>query len=72
MGHIDGMINFKMICKDLCLADNYTTHTILRDKKYFQYLILNKDSANTISGSLNENMLSIIILFLSNISHVLT
>jgi hypothetical protein len=30
-----------------------TTHTILRDKKYFQYLILNKASVNTISGSSN-------------------
>jgi hypothetical protein len=35
MGHIDGMINFKMIGEDLYLADNCTTHTIFRDKKYF-------------------------------------
>jgi hypothetical protein len=53
MGHNDGMINFKMIGEDLCLADSCTTHTILRDKKYFQYLILNKASVNTISGSSN-------------------
>jgi len=52
-GHTDGMINFKMIGEDLCLADSCTTHTILRDKKYFQYLILNKASVNTISGSSN-------------------
>jgi transposase InsO family protein len=51
MGHIDGMINFKMICEDLCLANSCTTHTILREKKYFQYLILNKASVNIISGS---------------------
>jgi hypothetical protein len=42
MGHTDEMINSKMIGEDLCLADSCTTHTILRDKKYFQYLILNK------------------------------
>jgi hypothetical protein len=53
MSHIDGMINSKMISKDLCLADSCTTHTILRYKKYFQYLILNKANINTISGSLN-------------------
>ena len=53
MGHIDGMINSKMIGEDLCLADNCTTHTILRDKKYFQYLILNKASINTISDLSN-------------------
>jgi hypothetical protein len=52
MDHTDGMINFKMIGEDLCLVDSCTTHTILRDKKYFQYLILNKASVNTISGSL--------------------
>jgi len=28
-------------------------HIILRDKKYFKYLILNKASVNTISGSSN-------------------
>jgi hypothetical protein len=50
MGHTDGMINSKIIGEDFCLADSCTTHTILRDKKYFQYLILNKASVNTISG----------------------
>jgi hypothetical protein len=54
MDHTDGMINFKMIGEDLCLVDSCTTHTILRDKKYFQYLILNKASVNTISGSSNQ------------------
>jgi hypothetical protein len=42
-----------MIGEDLCLAGSYTTHTILRDKKYFQYLILNKASIHTILGSSN-------------------
>ena len=53
MGHIDEMINSKMIGEDLCLADSCTTHTILKNKKYFQYLILNKASVNTISCSSN-------------------
>jgi hypothetical protein len=53
MGHIDGMINSNMISEDLCLVDSCTTHTILRDKKYFQNLILNKASVNTISGLSN-------------------
>jgi hypothetical protein len=37
----------------LCLADSCTTHTILINKKYFQYLISNKASVNTISSSSN-------------------
>jgi hypothetical protein len=53
MGYSNGMINSKMIGEDLCLADSCTTHTILKDKKYFQYLILNKASVNTISGLSN-------------------
>jgi hypothetical protein len=53
MGHIDGMINSKMIGEDLCLTDSCTTHTILRDKKYFQYLVLNKASVNRIYGLSN-------------------
>jgi hypothetical protein len=53
MGHIDGMINSKMIGENLCLVDSCTTHTILRDKKYFQNLILNKANVNTISGLSN-------------------
>jgi hypothetical protein len=42
-----------MIGEDLCPADSCTTHTILKDNKYFQYLILNKASVNEISGSSN-------------------
>jgi hypothetical protein len=53
MGHIDKMINSKIIDEDLCLANICTTHTILRDKKYIQYLILDKASVNTISSSSN-------------------
>jgi hypothetical protein len=48
ISHTDGMINSKIIGEDLCLADSCTTHTIFRDNKYFQYLILNKVSVNTI------------------------
>jgi hypothetical protein len=53
MGHIDGMINFKMIGEDLCLVDSCIIHTILRNKKYFQYLILNKASVNIVSSLSN-------------------
>jgi hypothetical protein len=53
MSHIDRMINSKIISEDLCLAGSCTTHIILRDKKYFQYLILNKASVNTISSLSN-------------------
>ena len=46
-------LNSKMMGEDFCLADSATTHTILKDKKYFQQLILSKAKVNTISGSLN-------------------
>ena len=39
--------------EDFCLADSATTHTILKDKKYFQQLSLSKAYVNTISGSSN-------------------
>jgi hypothetical protein len=71
MGHTDGMINFKMIGEDLCLADSCTTHTILRDKKYFQYLILNKASVNTISYCQNEqNFVLTMLCILLNLEEI--
>ena len=36
---------------ELCLADSATTHTILKDKKYFSHLEMKKASVSTISGS---------------------
>ncbi|KAG2678802.1 hypothetical protein I3760_11G021200 [Carya illinoinensis] len=39
--------------RDVCLADSATTHTILKDKKYFQNLTLNKVYVHIISGSSN-------------------
>ena len=39
--------------ENFCLADSATTHTILKDKKYFQSLKSCKANVNTISGSLN-------------------
>jgi hypothetical protein len=52
MSLIDGF-NSKMMGEDFCLADSATTHTIFKDKKYFQQLSLSKAYVNTISGSLN-------------------
>ena len=52
MGFIDEFIS-KMMGEDFCLADSATTHTILKDKKYFQQLILSKAKVNTILGSSN-------------------
>ncbi|KAK8359548.1 hypothetical protein V6Z11_A04G103500 [Gossypium hirsutum] len=36
----------------MCLADSATTHTILKDKKYFSHLTMSNAHVNTISGSL--------------------
>ncbi|KAG8475739.1 hypothetical protein CXB51_032489 [Gossypium anomalum] len=35
----------------ICLADSATTHTILKDKRYFSHLIMKEESVSTISGS---------------------
>ncbi|TYI50991.1 hypothetical protein E1A91_D12G142800v1, partial [Gossypium mustelinum] len=37
--------------EDLCLVNNATTHTILKNKKYFSRLTMQKASVSTISGS---------------------
>ena len=36
---------------DVCLADCATTHTILRDKRYFLSLTLTSGNVSTISGT---------------------
>lgn len=37
--------------EDMCLADSATTHTILKDKKYFSYLVMQEANVCTISGT---------------------
>ena len=44
-------IGSKMSNGDMCLLDSATTHTILREKKYFSHLIMKRANVNTISGS---------------------
>ena len=36
---------------DMCLADSASTHTILKDKQFFSFLIMQGLDVNTISGS---------------------
>ena len=55
---------FKMNDSDICLPDNATTHTILREKKYFLNLIVTNASVSTIfstsdltEGSGRENIM---------------
>ncbi|KAF7137709.1 hypothetical protein RHSIM_Rhsim07G0041900 [Rhododendron simsii] len=45
--------NTKIIGEDICLVDSGTTHTILRDNKYFKQLTKVQANVNTISGSAN-------------------
>ena len=40
----------KQNTRDICLADSATTHTILRNQKYFLNLTLLKANVNIISG----------------------
>ena len=43
------LINYMSSIGDACLADYATTHTILRDKKYFSNFTLSQSNVNTIS-----------------------
>ena len=47
------LFGLKMNEDDVCLADYATTHTILRDKRYFLELTLIKANVSTISGTTN-------------------
>ena len=54
--HMDpslGLINYMPSVGDACLADCGTTHTILRDKKYFSNFTLAQSNVHTISGPIN-------------------
>ena len=47
------LFSLKMNEDDVCLADCVTTHTILRNKRYFLELALIKANVSTISGTAN-------------------
>ena len=44
-------IESKISYDDICLIDSATTHTILKDKKYFSHLVMKEANINTICGS---------------------
>ena len=45
-----GSLGSKINGGEICLADNASTHTILRDQKYFSHITLVEANVNTISG----------------------
>ena len=47
------LINYMSSVGDACFADCATTHTILRDKKYFSNFTLAQSNVHTISGPVN-------------------
>ena len=47
------LINYMPSVGDACLADCATSHTILRDKKYFSNFTLAQSNVHTISGPVN-------------------
>ena len=53
MGHTNNSIGGNESGETLCLADSATTHTILKDEKYFSQLILAEANVSTISGVAN-------------------
>ena len=50
MNHCVGSLGSKINGGEICLADSATTHTILRDQKYFSHITLVEANVNTISG----------------------
>ena len=53
MSEIHVLFGLKMNENDVCFADCATTHTILRDKRYFLELALIKANVSTISSTTN-------------------
>ena len=53
ISEIHVLFGLKMNEDDVCLVDCATTHTILRDKRYFLELTLIKENVSTISGTTN-------------------
>ena len=47
------LINYMSSVGNACLADCATTHTILRDKKYFSNFTLAQSNVHTISGPID-------------------
>ena len=47
------LVNNGINNEEICLVDSATTHTILKDKKYFTYLVIQEANVSTISGSTN-------------------
>ena len=45
------LVRPKINKEDICLANSATMHIMLKDKKYFSYLIMKEANVNTISGS---------------------
>ena len=45
-----GLLGSKINGGEICLADSATTHTILRDQKYFFHITLVEANVNKISG----------------------
>ena len=46
-----GSLGSKINGGEICLEDSATTHTILRDQKYYSHITLVEANVNTISGS---------------------
>ena len=53
ISEIHVLFGLKMNEDDVCLVDCATTHTILRDKRYFLKLNSTKANASTISDTTN-------------------
>ena len=49
-GSCVGSLGSKINSGEICRADSATTHTILRDQKYFSHITLVEANVNTISG----------------------
>ena len=53
MDSFSKLINYMSSVGNACLADCATTHTILRDKKYFSNFTLAQSNVHTISGPID-------------------
>ena len=45
------LVNNNINNEDICLTNSATTHTVLKGKKYFSYLVMQEANVSTISSN---------------------
>ena len=60
---LQSSVGLKINKEDICLANSATMHIMLKDKKYFSYLIMKEANVNTIFDSTKLKALEKLIYY---------